>query len=167
MVVKKAKKQKTDDERTIVKNSIDELLKKLSVDGGCEILSTQMDEEVFVVEALLTTEDTGIVIGYHGETLESLQLIMSLCLSRELNKFVRVTLEIGDYRKNRTEWLESMVRNARDRVLMDGQEVLLPNLKSWERRIVHLLLQDDKDVMSESTGEGRERTLVIRPRIAS
>jgi len=105
-----------------------------------------------------------MVIGYHGETLEAIQLILSLIISKKVESFVRVSLEVGDYRKNRTDWLETLALQAKERVLQEQKEVPLPNLKSWERRIVHTFLQNDKEVTSESVGEGKERTLVIKLR---
>ena len=120
------------------------------------------DEETIAVT--LETEDTGIVIGYHGETLEALQLILSLLLAKERGEFKRVSLEVGDYKKNRSEWLERLALDAKERALSENKEVYLSDLKSWERRVVHLLLQDDKEVASESTGEGKDRVLVIKPK---
>jgi spoIIIJ-associated protein len=112
----------------------------------------------------LETEDTGIIIGYHGETLEALQLVLSLLIAKERGEFKRVSLEVGDYKKNRSEWLERLAVDAKERALSENKEVYLSELKSWERRVIHLLLQDDKEVVSESTGEGKDRVLVIKPK---
>lgn len=117
------------------------------------------------LDVVLETEDSGIVIGYHGEVLESLQLVMAFCISKKIGRFVRVSLEVGDYKKNRTGYLENLANQAREEALSSGKEVALSDLKSWERRIVHVYLQEDKDVVSESVGEGRERTLIVKPRV--
>lgn len=124
----------------------------------------KMSEEEGTIFLSLETQDSGVVIGYHGETLEALQLIIALILAKESGEFKRVSLEVGDYKKNREEWLEKIALDAKEKALIDNKEVYLSDLKAWERRIVHLLLQDDKEVVSESTGEGRERTLVVKPR---
>jgi len=142
-----------------IEKTIKDFLKSLELDTKFEIVE---DEETIGIS--LETEDTGIVIGYHGETLESLQLVLSLVLAKERGEFKRVSLEVGDYKKNRTEWLERLAQDAKERALSQGEEVYLSDLKSWERRVVHLLLQDDKEVVSESTGEGKDRVLVIKPR---
>jgi spoIIIJ-associated protein len=131
----------------------------LGVDAGMEIIE---DEEA--INVTLETEDTGMIIGYHGETLEALQLILSLILAKANGEFKRVSVEVGDYKKNRTEWLERLALDAKERALSQGSEVYLSDLKSWERRVVHLLLQDDKEVVSESSGEGKDRVLVVKPR---
>lgn len=124
----------------------------------------KMSEEDGIISLSLETEDSGIIIGYHGETLEALQLILSLVLAKESGEFKRVSIEVGDYKKNREEWLEKIALDAKERALVEKKEVYLSDLKAWERRVVHLLLQDDKEVVSESTGEGRERVLVVKPR---
>jgi spoIIIJ-associated protein len=131
----------------------------LGVDAGMEITE---DEEAISVN--LETEDTGMIIGYHGETLEALQLVLSLVLAKQNGEFKRVSVEVGDYKKNRTEWLERLALDAKERALSQGKEVYLSELKSWERRVVHLFLQDDKEVTSESSGEGKDRVLVIKPK---
>lgn len=142
-----------------VKTIIEEILQKLEVEGSIEV-TTQEDN----VEVVLDTPDTGIVIGYHGEILESLQLVLSMALTKKAGKFIRVSLEVGDYKKNRTGWLEHLATQAKEQALREQKAVSLPSLKSWERRIVHVYLQSDDEVVSESVGEGRERTLVVKPR---
>ncbi len=124
----------------------------------------EIAEDDEAISLSLDTEDTGIVIGYHGETLEALQLILALILAKESGGFKRVSIEVGEYKKNREEWLEKIALDAKERALSEKKEVYLSDLKSWERRVIHLLLQDDKEVVSESSGEGKERVLVVKPR---
>ena len=146
-------------EEKIIQETVEEFLKLLEVDA-----SMQLERNDDVMSITLDTAESGMVIGYHGENLEALQLILSLVLSRKLGKFSRVSLEVGDYKKHRTEWLEQLTNQTKERVLTEKKEISLPMLKSWERRIVHLYLQEDKEVVTESVGAGKERTLVIKPR---
>ena len=138
----------------------EELLKTLGIDATCEV--AEADAEMATVA--ISAEETGMLIGYHGETLEALQLLIALGAAKKSGEFVRVSVEVGDYKKNREEWLKSLVEQTKQRVLDEGRSIALPNLKPWERRVVHLLLQEDEDVVSESMGEGRERTLTISPK---
>lgn len=147
----------------VIKEITEKLLKLLDVDGDFEILESKgADGES--VEIVLNTKDTGVVIGYHGDTLEGLQLVLSLCVARNLGKFVRISIDVGDYKKNRTEWLKTLALETKERVLSEGKEIAIPELKSWERRIVHLLLEGDGEVVSASQGEGRDRVLVVSPK---
>ena len=147
-------------EEKIVWETVETLFHQLGIDGTFTL--AKGGEEA--VEVVLETKDTGVVIGYHGATLEALQLVLSLLVSKKLNRFVRVSLEVGDYKKQRTDYLENLALSAKEKVMLERKEFFLPSLRPWERRIVHLLLQDDEEVFSESVGEGKERTLVIRPR---
>lgn len=142
-----------------IQKKTEELLNLLDVKATVSVVV-----EGEVAQINLETDETGMLIGYHGETLEALQLVLSLMLARELGEFVRVSLEIGDYRKNREDYLQHLVEQTKERVLAEQQAVSLPNLKSWERRIVHLMLQEDDRVTTESLGEGRDRVLTIKPK---
>lgn len=147
-------------EQQIIKETTDSLLSQLGVEGNVEV--TLGDEDI--AEVILETPESGMIIGYHGEVLESMQLILSLMASRKIGRFVRISLEVGDYKKNRSEYLERLAMQTKERVLEEGRPHTLSSLKSWERRVVHLLLQNDEEVVSESMGEGRDRVLVVKPR---
>ena len=148
-------------ELKIIKDTTRELLDLLDLDAKFEI-AEQKDNEG--IDITLETEDSGIVIGYHGDMLEALQLILSLCVAKRIGKFIRISIEVGDYKKNRTDWLKNLATLTKERVLAENKEIAIPQLKSWERRVIHLLLQDDKEVGSESQGEGRDRVLIVSPR---
>jgi spoIIIJ-associated protein len=149
----------TDTNIADAKETIEHVLERIGVTGAVNL--TPSGE---ILDVLLETEESGIVIGYHGEALEALQLIFSLLISKKVGHFVRVNLEVGDYKKNRSEYLERLAMQTKEKVLSENKEHILPSLKSWERRVVHLILQNDEDVESESMGEGKDRVLVVRPR---
>lgn len=135
------------------------IIERLGIAGEFEI--TEQDD---ILEILLKTEETGIVIGYHGEVLDSLQLVLSLMIAQKLGRFQRITVEVGDYKKNRSEYLEKLALQVKEKVVSEGREHAISSLRPWERRIMHMLLKDDDAVVSESVGEGKERVLIIKPR---
>ena len=145
--------------KKIIHKTTEELFKLLEIEGD---ITLELDDET--ANIVLVTEDSGIVIGRHGDMLESLQTILALCVSKKLDKFYRISLEVGDYKKNREEWLRGMVQETKERALSESREISIPDLKAWERRIVHLALSDDEEVISESVGEGKDRVLVVRPK---
>lgn len=138
---------------------IKEFFKNLSIDTSFELEETEEE-----IKLTLETEDSGMIIGYHGETLDALQLILALVLSKKQGVFKRVSIEVGDYKKNREEWLNKLAIDAKEKALSQNREVVLEELKPWERRVIHLILAEDDEVVSESSGEGRERVLVVRPK---
>lgn len=147
------------DKAKIIKEVTEKLLAMLGIEVQAHV--EMLDDHASVT---LSTDDTGILIGYHGETLEALQLVTALCVSKEAGEFIRLSFEIGDYRKTREDLLRQMVAETKEKVKNEGRAISLPQLKSWERRFVHMILTDDSEVVSESVGEGRERTLEIRPK---
>jgi spoIIIJ-associated protein len=138
---------------------VSDLITRLGIEGDFEL-----EDRDGTLQVLLKTEETGIVIGYHGEVLDSLQLVLSLMISQTLGRFQRITVEVGDYKKNRSEYLEKLALQVKEKVLREGREHAVSSLRPWERRIMHMLLKDDADVTSESAGEGKERVLIIKPR---
>ena len=139
--------------------TIKKLLELLGLNAKIEV--NEEDETIFIN---LETEDSGIIIGYHGETLEALQIILALMLAKESGVFKRVSIEVGDYKKNREEWLEKLALDAKEKALFGQKEVYLTDLKAWERRVVHMVLQNDNEVLTESSGEGKNRVLIVKPK---
>lgn len=142
-----------------IEKDIKDFFKKLGIDSKFEF--SEDDEQISLI---IESEDPGIIIGYHGETLEALQLVLALVLAKKTGEFKRVSIDVGDYKKNREEWLKNLANDAKEKALSQQREVFLEDLKGWERRVVHLILADDKEVVSESSGEGRERVLVVKPK---
>ncbi|MBI4100648.1 KH domain-containing protein [Candidatus Microgenomates bacterium] len=150
----------TDDIKTIVQEETNKLLELLKVTATFEV--EELEEDSFKVK--LETDEAGILIGYHGETLASLQLILGLIIHKKTDQWVRVLLEVGDWRQRREESLKEMALKIADRVEVSGEATPLPRLNSAERRFIHLVLKDHPKVMTESQGEGEERYLIIKPK---
>lgn len=148
-----AKDQKT------IEQLVEKLFSQLGIDG-----TFALEYNGETLDIMMETKDTGMVIGYHGEVLESLQLILSLAIAKKLGHFMRISIEVDGYKKNRTEYLEKLAQQTKEKALAENQEQVLMSLKSWERRVIHLILQEDDQVTSESSGEGKERVLIIKPR---
>lgn len=142
----------------IIKKEIEALLKKIGVNS-----SVELEENDGGFTAVLDAgEDNALLIGKHGNTLASLELVVTLITTNILGEFKRVTLEIGNYREEREEYLKELVDKLKAEVAESGYEKPVRGLKPWERRFVHMYLQDDNEVMTESVGEDRDRTLVIK-----
>ncbi|MBI4066730.1 KH domain-containing protein [Candidatus Gottesmanbacteria bacterium] len=143
-----------------VKAITEDLLKRLEVAG---VVTVDMDE-TGAYQVQIDTEETGLLIGYHGRTLESFQILLSIIVSKKLEAWVKVYVNVGDYREKREETLMHMAQRAAERALSFGHPVELPDLTPSERRVIHLTLGGDERVMTESVGEGMNRTLVVKPR---
>jgi spoIIIJ-associated protein len=138
---------------------IKEFFKLLGIEEAFEVTE---DEEI--INVVIDADDPGMIIGRHGDTLDSLQLVLALILAKESGEFKRVSLEVGDYKRNRSDYLRNLAESTKQKALTEGREIYLPSLKPWERREVHMFLADDDQVITESVGEGKERTLVVKPK---
>lgn len=143
----------------VVKGCAEELLARLEVSAKVKV---EQVEETYQVN--VETEEPGLLIGYHGETLSSFQLILGLIVYRKLGEWARVVVEVGDYRAKREEQLRQMAETYAAQVVSTGQPLTLPYLPPIERRIIHLTLQDNPDVETVSEGEGNQRRVVVKPK---
>lgn len=143
-----------------VEETVKDLMGHLGVPAKAEV---KKDKEG-VVHVQLETDEPGVLIGYHGETLASLQLLFSLMNYRQTNEWQRISVNVGDYQERRQESLERMALSAAQKVKFSGEEQALPFLTAAERRLIHLALADDPEVVTESEGEGRDRRVVIKPK---
>ncbi len=109
-------------------------------------------------------EDLGFLIGRRGETLRDLQFITRLIVSRKVGHWPNVVVDVEDYRRHREQALNQLARRMADKVRLTRQPVPLEPMPPAERRIVHIALREDPYVMTESTGEGEARKVVIMPK---
>jgi len=116
------------------------------------------------VHIQLPEEETGIYIGHHGEGLTALQLLLSLMISQRTGKWYRVSVNINDYQERREDSLKNLAESAAEKAIALNQEVVLGNLSSYERRIVHLHLEQHGGVTTESRGEPPLRQLLVIPK---
>lgn len=140
----------------------EELLGKLEIVGSVTVTTDETD--AFRVN--IATEETGLLIGHHGKTLESLQVILGIIVSKKLGRWVKAYVNVGDYREKREEALMHMAQRAAERALVSGRPVELSRLSPAERRIIHLTLSGDDRIATESLGEGDERVLLVKPKLA-
>lgn len=146
----------------VLQKITEELLDLMSVQGSAEV-SFDKDQEAFIVD-VDPGEATGLLIGKKGDTLSSLQLILAMLLKAKVGEWNRVVVNIGDYREKEEEYLKNLAANTADRAIETGEPQNLYNLKPWQRRVIHLALSENKEVVTESEGEEVERYLVIKPK---
>jgi len=108
--------------------------------------------------------DVADLIGRRGENLRALQFVLSLMLNKQLRRHIRVIVDADGYRSRREELLTGMAQRFATRVRATGQPMQLEAMPPNERRIVHMALSDDPDLVTESVGEGDARRVVIKPR---
>lgn len=151
-------KQNLEKSKKLAKDITKELLKKLDIKA--KIRGDTLEDSVKVD---IEGEDLGLLIGYHGETLESLQLIVSLLVNNKLEgEWVPISLDIGGWKEERSESLRNLVEKVTSEVKDTNKEVALQPMSSQQRRMVHLILSDYPELTSVSEGEEPNRRVVIK-----
>lgn len=108
-------------------------------------------------------DDLGKLIGRHGQTLNALQYLVNLSVHRNSDDQERIIIDVGGYRKRREENLKRIALSAAERVKKKGRKETLNPMSPLERRIIHLTLQDSKEVVTHSEGDDPYRRVVISP----
>ena len=109
----------------------------------------------------LNGDDTGYLIGYRGEVLNSLQNILTNIISKDVVSRVKVLLNIGGYREKREKDLENLALKIAGSVIKNKKSITLEPMSAYERKIIHLKLQDNDKVETHSVGEEPYRKVVV------
>ena len=119
----------------------------------------KMEDDVLCVE--LKGENMGIIIGKRGETLDAIQHLTSLNVNNNSDDFVKVSVDTENYREKRNQTLAELSKKLAVRVAKTRKNLTLEPMNSYERRIIHATLQDDKYVTTYSVGQSPNRKVVI------
>lgn len=125
------------------------------------VISVEYNEEEKTMDVDLSGDDMGILIGKRGQTLDSLQYLVSLVVNKESEDYIRVKVDTENYRERRKETLENLAKNIAYKVKRTKRPVSLEPMNPYERRIIHSALQGDKYVSTHSEGEEPFRRVVV------
>lgn len=113
----------------------------------------------------LTGKNLGLLIGKHGQTLDSLQYLLNLVANKhDATQKLHFILDVENYRQRRTETLQKLAKGVAQQVIRTRKEVKLEPMSRHERRIIHTVLQDNKRVETHSVGEEPHRCIVVSPK---
>lgn len=154
-------------EVTVKETKIDraiEFLKKVThtmdLDVEVEVIKKETDEEQITLNII--GQNLGILIGHRGSTLDSLQYLTSLVANRDGEEnYVRIILDAEGYRERRKQTLFQLARRLAEKARTTGRKVVLEPMPPHERRIIHLALQEEKDIKTYSEGREPYRKVII------
>lgn len=124
-------------------------------------VDVKYDEDDKNLDVDLSGDEMGVLIGKRGQTLDSIQYLLSLVVNKESEEYIRVKVDTEDYRKRRKETLENLAKNIAYKVKRTKRPVSLEPMNPYERRIIHSALQNDKYVTTHSEGEEPFRRVVV------
>lgn len=137
---------------------LDRLFKAMQVDVKS---SVDYDEENKSMNITFDGEDMGLLIGKRGQTLDSLQYIISLVVNKESDSYIRIKVDTENYRERRKATLENLAKNLAYKVKRTRRSVALEPMNPYERRVIHSALQNDRYVETHSEGDEPYRKVVI------
>ena len=154
-------------------DDIDEETEKLAIDILNYLLSSLKvdvktffrDKDDFDTKSLyfeIEGDDSGLIIGRKGETLRSFEFLISFIIKRQLDKRVRVILDVEGYQERTRSNLVSIAESNAKKVIKYGKHIKMDPMSPFDRRIIHLALEKDKKVITESQGSGPRRQVVIK-----
>lgn len=177
---KKAEKEAAKEEKKEIKKEVKEAKAKTSVNAKevedksiaflkdvlhamdiAAVVEAEYDSNEELLNINLIGEDMGILIGKRGQTLDSLQYLVSLVVNKEAGGYIRVKVDTENYRERRKATLENLAHNIAFKVKRTRRSVSLEPMNPYERRIIHSALQNDKYVTTHSEGEEPYRKVVV------
>ncbi|MGB9598317.1 MAG: protein jag [Minisyncoccales bacterium] len=142
-----------------IKEIINEFFKKMGLSFKIESIEKK-DSDFFVN---LKSEDKEILLGRDSENLNQIQKILNAIVKKKIDKKIFLDLDVMGYKKRKIEYLEELAKTLADEVILTKREKILPPMSAKERRIIHLILSERKDVKTESFGKEPERRVIIKP----
>ena len=125
------------------------------------VIDAKFDETDNNLDIDLSGDDMGVLIGKRGQTLDSLQYLVSLVVNKDAQDYIRVKVDTEDYRRRRKETLENLAKNIAYKVKRTKRPVSLEPMNPYERRVIHSALQNDKYVTTHSEGDEPFRRVVV------
>ncbi len=160
--VKKSEPISDQEKEDVVKrvdNFLDDVFKAMDIEVNKKI--TFEENDGYELSINLEGPDMGVLIGKRGQTLDSLQYLVSLVVNKSKGGYIRVKVDTEDYRARRKKTLENLAKNLSYKVKRTRRQVTLEPMNPYERRIIHSALQNDKFVTTHSEGEEPYRRVVI------
>ena len=125
------------------------------------VVDVKYNEDESTMDVDLSGDEMGILIGKRGQTLDSLQYLVSLVVNKDTENYIRVKVDTENYRKRRKETLENLAKNISYKVKRTKRPVSLEPMNPYERRIIHSALQNDRYVTTYSEGDEPFRHVVV------
>ncbi|MDE6128310.1 MAG: protein jag [Lachnospiraceae bacterium] len=125
------------------------------------VVNINYDEENRNMDIDLSGDEMGVLIGKRGQTLDSLQYLVSLVINKKQENYIRVKVDTENYRQRRKDTLENLAKNISYKVKRTKRSVSLEPMNPYERRIIHSALQNDRYVTTHSEGEEPFRRVVV------
>ncbi|HLE49105.1 MAG TPA: R3H domain-containing nucleic acid-binding protein [Patescibacteria group bacterium] len=144
----------------IVEEVTKQLIDFIGVKAEIEVKHVK-DQDLVNVD-IKADEEAGLIIGKKGETINAIQLIINASVRTKMGEWHRVYVNVADFREKEVTRLQELAQQTVQRAKDTGLPQNLYNLTPSQRRTIHIFLADEKDIVTESTGEGKDRYLIVK-----
>jgi len=147
-----------DDLLPLAREILEQVLAKMQ--EPATVTATQDEDRI---NLLIETSDAGLLIGKQGQTLDALQYLVTKMVAKQTRGKVRIAIDVEAYRARHNEALALLAQKYGEKVKRSGRPITLNPMNPYDRRIVHMALQGDKDLKTISRGEGLYKKVIISP----
>ena len=127
---------------------------------SCDVTATETADAIFIN---ITGDESGLLIGRRGQNLDALQYLLGKAVNRSDTDRKMIVVDSEDYRQRREASLLGMAERIREKVKKTQKPLSLAHMNAHDRRIIHLALQEDEELVTKSRGEGEYRKIIVLP----
>lgn len=141
---------------------LNDILRSINISANYDFLYDDNERALKII--IVSEDDMGILIGKRGQTLDSIQYLLSLVINKDTLSYIRIKLDTENYRERRKEKLDILAKGIAAKVKRSKKAIKLEPMNPYERRVIHSALQNDNLVTTKSEGEEPFRYIVVLPK---
>jgi len=148
--------------KKIIKSSTKKLMEMMGFD--CKISVDEIEDEkgVNIICNIVAKGESNFIIDQDGDNLQAIQHLIRLIVRKQSDEKIRFTIDVNNYKKEKNDSILYLAKNMAEKVIKDKKAVVLKPMSAYERRLVHMELDEFEGVKTESINEGEERKIVIK-----
>ncbi|KKP69138.1 MAG: R3H domain protein [Candidatus Moranbacteria bacterium GW2011_GWE1_35_17] len=148
--------------KQIIKSIAKELLDGMGFECEIEIIDSGEKDNKFVCD-IKTQKDANFIIGQNGDNLQALQHIVRLLVRKQIDENIKFILDVNSYKKDQESSVVELAQALAKEAISERKTVIMRPMSAYNRRIVHMLLAENEEVVTESIGDENERRVIIKP----
>lgn len=146
----------------IIKGIVEDILQKIDFKCEVSVKNSDLDENKFVCD-IKAQKDANFLIGQNGDNLQALQHIVRLLVRKQTDENIKFILDVNSYKKDQESSVVEMASELAKQAVFEKKTIVMRPMSAYNRRLVHMSLANNEDVITESTGDENERRVVIKP----
>lgn len=151
-----------EESKKIIKEETVNLINLMGFSVEISIIEDENDENRVICN-ISSDSDANFLIGQNGENLQAIQHLIRLLVRKKTDDMVKFLIDVNSYRKDQESSILSLAKEAAEEAINNKKTVVLKPMSAYNRRLVHMFLANNKDVVTESSGDESERRVIVKP----